>query len=169
MSKRRASASDAVIGKNIEVYRLALRMSQPELGEAIGVSFQKVQKYEKGTKRVGSGRLVLVAQALQVPVAVLLKGVPGADRNADARIPGILGDRLRLARAIALIDDNDVCRYLTLLAESFTRLSARGQQPDLQPRQTSSLGRRSNRMPKRSLTNSIDHGDSTFSSNLSKR
>jgi transcriptional regulator with XRE-family HTH domain len=146
MSKRRASASDAVVGKNIEVCRLALRMSQPELGEAIGVSFQKVQKYEKGTKRVGSGRLVLVAQALQIPVAVLLKGVPGADRNADARIPGILGDRLRLARAIALIDDTDVCRNLMLLTESFARLSARGQQPDLAARHTSSSSRRSVRL-----------------------
>ena len=146
MSKRRASASDAVIGKNIQVCRLALRMSQSKLGEAIGVSFQQVQKYENGTNRVGSGRLVLVALALQVPVAVLLKGVPGADTNADARIPGILGDRLRLARAIALIDDADVCRYLMLLTESFARLSARGRQPDLAARQTSSSSRRTVRL-----------------------
>ena len=126
MSKRRAGASDAVIGKNIQVCRLARRMSQSKLGEAIGISFQQVQKYENGTNRVGSGRLVLVAQALQVPVAVLLKGVPGADRNADASIPGILGDRLRLARAIALIDDTDVCRNLMLLTESLARLTERG-------------------------------------------
>jgi transcriptional regulator with XRE-family HTH domain len=110
MSARRANASDAVIGRNIRACRLARQMSQPKLGEAIGVTFQQVQKYENGTNRVGSGRLVLIAQALQVPVAVLLKGVPGADRNADAAIPGLLGRRLRLARAIALIDDTDVCR-----------------------------------------------------------
>ena len=42
-------------------------MSQSELGEAIGVTFQQVQKYEKGTNPVGSGRIVLVAQALQIP------------------------------------------------------------------------------------------------------
>jgi transcriptional regulator with XRE-family HTH domain len=170
MSTRRADARDAVIGKNIQTYRLARRMSQSGLGEAIGVTFQQVQKYEKGKNRVGSGRLVLVAQALQVPVMALFKGVPGVGEKADAEIPGLLADRqrLRLARAFALIDDTDVCRCLMLLTESVERLSARGRQPDLPARQTSP-GRRSNRMPKRSLTNSIDHGDSTFSSSLRKR
>src|SRR5712671_5841663 len=87
MSKRRANASDAVVGRNIRTYRFARRMSQSKLGAAIGVTFQQVQKYENGTNRVGSGRLVLVAKALQVPLAALFKGVPGAlgtDRKADA-------------------------------------------------------------------------------------
>jgi transcriptional regulator with XRE-family HTH domain len=153
MSKRRAGASDAVIGKNIQVFRLARRMSQSKLGEAIGISFQQVQKYEKGTNRVGSGRLVLVAQALQVPLAALFKGVPGADgtsRNADAAIPDLLANRhcLRLARAFALIDDKDVCRYLTLLTESVARSTGRERRPDLLAKQTSSSGRRSDRMQK---------------------
>jgi transcriptional regulator with XRE-family HTH domain len=126
MSKRRPDASDTVIGKNIRACRLARQMSQPKLGEAIGVSFQQVQKYENGTNRVESGRLVLVAQALQVPVAVLLEGVPGADRNAQAAIPGLLGQRLRHARALTLIDDTDVGRSLMLLVESVARLTARG-------------------------------------------
>jgi hypothetical protein len=97
--------------------------------------------------------------------------VPGVGRKANAEIPGLLADRqrLRLARAFALIDDTDVCRCLMLLTEGVERLSARGRQPGSPARQTSSPGRRSNRMPKRSLTNSIDHGDSTFSSSLSKR
>ena len=128
MSKRRASASDAVVGRNIRTYRFARRMSQSKLGEAIGVTFQQVQKYENGTNRVGSGRLVLVAQALQVPVLALFKGVPGVGRKADAEIPGLLAHRhrLRLARAFALIDDTDVCRYLMLLTERVARLTARG-------------------------------------------
>ena len=131
MSTRRAGANDAVIGKNIYVYRLARRMSQTRLGEAIGVTFQQVQKYEKGTNRVGSARLVLVAQALQVPLAALFKGVPGASgtgRNADAAVPDLLANphRLRLARAFALIDDKDVSRYLTLLTESVARSNGRG-------------------------------------------
>src|SRR5882757_152055 len=126
MSKRRPDASDTVIGKNIRACRLARQMSQPKLGEVIGVSFQQVQKYENGTNRLESGRLVLVAQALQVPVAVLLKGVPGADRNAQAAIPGLLGQRLRLARALALIDDTEVCRSLMQLIESVARLTTRG-------------------------------------------
>jgi transcriptional regulator with XRE-family HTH domain len=148
MSKRRPDASDAVTGRNIRACRLARQMSQPKLGEAIGVTFQQMRKYENGATRVGSGRLVLVAQALQVPVAALLKGVQGADRNADAAIPGLLGHRLRLARAIALIDDTDVCRNLTLLIESVARLTERGRKPDLLARQTSSSGRRSDRKQK---------------------
>jgi transcriptional regulator with XRE-family HTH domain len=170
MSTRRPSASDAVIGRNIQTYRMARRMTQSALGEAIGVTFQQVQKYEKGSNRVGSGRLVLVAQALQVPVVALFKGVQGVGSKADAEIPGLLADRqrLRLARAFALIDDTDVCRCLMLLTESVERLSARGRQPDLPARQTLP-GRRSNQMPKRSSTNSIDHGDATLSSSLSKK
>jgi transcriptional regulator with XRE-family HTH domain len=131
MSTRRANANDAVIGKNIYVYRLARRMSQTRLGEAIGVTFQQVQKYEKGTNRVGSARIVLVAHALQVPLAALFKGVPGAGgagRNADAAVPDLLANPhcLRLARTFALINDKDVSRYLTLLTESVARSNGRG-------------------------------------------
>jgi transcriptional regulator with XRE-family HTH domain len=125
MSKRRAGASDATIGKNIRAYRLVRRMSQTTLGEAIGVTFQQLQKYEKGTNKLGSGRLVRVAQTLQVPVAALLKGVPGAGTKGDTVFAGLLAhrDRLRLIRAFALIDDKHVRRHLVLLTESFARLS----------------------------------------------
>jgi len=83
MSTRRAGANDAVIGKNIYVYRLARRMSQTRLGEAIGVTFQQVQKYEKGTNRVGSARLVLVAQALQVPPRGAVQRRSGRGRSGQ--------------------------------------------------------------------------------------
>ena len=126
MPKRHPGAGNAMIGKNIRACRLARQMSQPKLAEAIGVSFQQVQKCENGTNRVEAGRLVLVAQALQVPVTVLLEGVPGADRNAQAAIPGLLGQRLRHARALTLIDDMDVGRSLMLLVESVARLTGRG-------------------------------------------
>jgi transcriptional regulator with XRE-family HTH domain len=127
MSKPRPDASDAVIGRNIRACRLALRMSQRALGKAIGITFQQVQKYEKGTNRVGSGRLVLVAQALQVPVAALFGGVPDAARNGEA-VNGLDARRLRLqfARALALIHDADVCRCLMLLTESLARFTERG-------------------------------------------
>jgi transcriptional regulator with XRE-family HTH domain len=54
MSTRRAGESDVIVGDNIRVHRLARGMSQTALGKAIGVTFQQVQKYEKGTNRVGS-------------------------------------------------------------------------------------------------------------------
>src|ERR1700716_2918198 len=56
MLQKQAQKIDKVIGRNIRIHRLAKKMSQTELGEKLGVSFQQVQKYENGTNRVGSGR-----------------------------------------------------------------------------------------------------------------
>ena len=57
MQQKRAQKIDKVIGRNIRIHRLAKKLSQTELGDELGVSFQQVQKYENGTNRVGSGRL----------------------------------------------------------------------------------------------------------------
>ena len=85
MGGRRADGNDGIVGRNIRVHRLARKMSQTGLADAIGITFQQVQKYEKGVNRVGSGRLVRIANALNVPVMTLLRGVPGAAaRTADA-------------------------------------------------------------------------------------
>ena len=127
MSKRRAGAGDATIGKNIRAHRLARRMSQTALGKAVGVTFQQLQKYEKGVNKLGSGRLVAVAQALRVPVTALLRGVPGAGTKGDAEIGVLLAHRhrLRLARAVAKIDDDKVCWSLMLLTENIARIMQR--------------------------------------------
>src|SRR5882762_9514129 len=79
MTKRRADANDAIVGHNIRANRLAQGMSQSDLADAIGVTFQQVQKYEKGTNRVGAGRLVRVAAALEIRVTTLLRGIPGVE------------------------------------------------------------------------------------------
>ena len=78
MPARRADADDATVGHNIRVQRLGKKMSQTALADAIGLTFQQVQKYEKGVNGVGAGRLVRVAAALDVPVMRLLDGVAGA-------------------------------------------------------------------------------------------
>src|SRR6266850_2384042 len=75
MPARRADANDAVVGHDIRVQRLAKSMSQSALADAIGIAFQQVQKYEQGVNRVGAGRLVRVAAALDVPVMTLLDGI----------------------------------------------------------------------------------------------
>jgi transcriptional regulator with XRE-family HTH domain len=56
MLQKQAQQIDKIIGRNIRIRRLAKKMSQTQLGEKLGVSFQQVQKYENGTNRVGSGR-----------------------------------------------------------------------------------------------------------------
>ena len=126
MPARRADANDAIVGHNIRLHRLARHMSQSDLARGIGVSFQQVQKYEKGANRVGAGRLVRVAAALGVPVMTLLKGVPGIGKAApppDALIatPG----RMRLVQAFATITDGAVRRSLITLAEDAARLAER--------------------------------------------
>src|ERR1700730_12475510 len=65
---RKPDSTDIAIGQRIKVERLARRMSQTELAEKIGVSFQQVQKYEKGLNRVGAGRLTRIAEVLGIPV-----------------------------------------------------------------------------------------------------
>jgi len=67
MNQRKPDALDIAVGQRIRVERLARRMSQTELAEKIGVSFQQVQKYEKGANRVGAGRLTRIAEVLGIP------------------------------------------------------------------------------------------------------
>ena len=125
MPGRRADANDAVVGHNIRAQRLARRMSQTELGQAIGVTFQQVQKYEKGMNRVGAGRLVRVAAVFGVPVAALLEGATAAGRPQAPLTARLLDtkERMRLAQAFASIPDRGVRRSLTSLAEGIARLS----------------------------------------------
>ncbi len=74
MPKRLPKPVDRIIGQNIRANRLARGLSQGELGDQIGVTFQQVQKYETGTNRVGGSRLIQIAKALNVPAFELLEG-----------------------------------------------------------------------------------------------
>jgi transcriptional regulator with XRE-family HTH domain len=135
MSMRRADANDELVGRNIRLQRLSRGLSQSALADAIGVTFQQVQKYEKGTNRVGSGRLVRIAAALDVPVMTLLHEVAPAERKAapterKAAPPSPLTLLahplpLRLVQAFAQIEDRSVRRSLMTLTEGIARL-ARG-------------------------------------------
>ena len=58
---------DKQIGQRVRTQRLMIGMSQEKLGDALGVTFQQIQKYEKGTNRIGSGRLHQIASVLGVP------------------------------------------------------------------------------------------------------
>jgi transcriptional regulator with XRE-family HTH domain len=127
MHARRADESDAIVGGNIRVHRLARRMSQNDLGQAVGVSFQQVQKYEKGANRVGAGRLVRLAAVLGVPVTALLRGVPGlAGRPAAPPPEGLVATagQMRLVQAFATIPDGAVRRSLIALTEGAARIAA---------------------------------------------
>jgi transcriptional regulator with XRE-family HTH domain len=127
MSVRRAGPGDAVVGQNIRVHRLARRMSQTELADGIGVTFQQVQKYENGANRVGAARLVRIAEMLHVPVDRLLEGVDTA-KVRDALSPvALIAQRqpLRLVQAYAAIGDRRLRRSLLDLAEGIARVMPR--------------------------------------------
>ena len=65
--------------------RMMLSMSQEKLGDALGLTFQQVQKYEKGTNRIGASRLQQISHILQVPVSFFFEGAPDVARHADGR------------------------------------------------------------------------------------
>ncbi len=71
--------TDKHVGNRIRTRRLMLNMSQNKLARTIGVTFQQVQKYEKGSNRVGASRLLHIASALQVPIDFFFQGLPPPD------------------------------------------------------------------------------------------
>lgn len=80
---------DALVGQRIRARRYALGISQTELGEAIGVKFQQIQKYETGTNRVSASRLWAVAEKLGVDVLYFFEGISpatDADNAMDAPV-----------------------------------------------------------------------------------
>jgi len=83
VAKKSPMPIDILVGQNIRICRLQQRFSQTELGRRIGVTFQQVQKYEKGTNRVGASRLSQIADVLGVPLLALFDGSPTATQHAD--------------------------------------------------------------------------------------
>jgi transcriptional regulator with XRE-family HTH domain len=78
MAKRAPQPVDVLVGQNIRICRLQKGLSQTELGERIGVTFQQIQKYEKGANRVGASRLTQIAGVLGIPLPTLFEGTPAA-------------------------------------------------------------------------------------------
>lgn len=76
--QKKSNAIDQHVGSRIRLRRMSLRMSQEKLGESLGVTFQQVQKYEKGTNRVGASRLQKIAEVLNAPISFFFEEAPGA-------------------------------------------------------------------------------------------
>lgn len=76
-NKKSPNPIDIHIGSRVRLRRMMLGMSQETLGGHLGITFQQIQKYEKGTNRIGGSRLQAIARVLTVPVASLFQGAPG--------------------------------------------------------------------------------------------
>ncbi len=121
MTRRGGDPRDAEIGQRVRALRVQRGLSQSELGQLISVTFQQVQKYEKGANRISAGRLQRVAEVLGVPVAYFFaaptdgSGAEGADEEG-----GFLQAEgaLRLARAYARIKQPGVRLQLLRLTEA---------------------------------------------------
>ncbi|WP_141680592.1 helix-turn-helix domain-containing protein, partial [Agrobacterium rubi] len=81
---RSPQAIDTHVGSRIRGRRAMLGISQATLGDSLGISFQQVQKYEKGTNRVGAGRLQRIAELLDVPITFFFEGDVGAPQEIAA-------------------------------------------------------------------------------------
>jgi transcriptional regulator with XRE-family HTH domain len=76
VTKKLPNPTDTHVGARVRMRRLMLSMSQEKLGDALGLTFQQVQKYEKGTNRIGASRLQHISYILQVPVSFFFEGAP---------------------------------------------------------------------------------------------
>ncbi len=80
---------DCHVGSRVRMQRILSGLSQEKLGDALGITFQQIQKYEKGTKRIGASRLHHIAQVLEVPVAFFYDGMASPDgANPTTTVPG---------------------------------------------------------------------------------
>ena len=103
MKKRTRDPRDPRIGMRIRTLRIERGLSQAELGELLGVSFQQVQKYEKGVNRVSAGRIHRVAEALGVPVTFFYAGFAPDRGRADTHFIELGFDLLQTSGAVRLL------------------------------------------------------------------
>ncbi len=130
MRPRSRSPEDTEIGKRARTLRLQRGMSQAALAEALDLTFQQIQKYEKGTNRISAGRLQRIADVLEVPVAFFYSGLEAERRRNGSAPIEIEFDSLqsagamRIARAYSRIKNRRVRQQLLKLAEALAERHA---------------------------------------------
>lgn len=129
---RKANPMDAHVGSRVRLRRMLLGMSQEKLGEQLGLTFQQVQKYEKGVNRIGASRLFDLAQVLNVPIQFFYDEAPPGEAMGSAMMMGMAErpqegfvidflssrDGLELNKAFVRIHDPKVRRAVVDLVRS---------------------------------------------------
>jgi transcriptional regulator with XRE-family HTH domain len=128
MTKKSPNPIDKHVGSRVRMRRMMIGMSQEKLGEKLGITFQQIQKYEKGTNRVGASRLQQIATSLSVPPSFFFEGAPIPDGtngtfsepSSPAYVSDFLAtsDGLSLTKAFMKIKDPKVRRRIVDLVES---------------------------------------------------
>jgi transcriptional regulator with XRE-family HTH domain len=128
---RRSDARDNEVGRRVRTQRLAKGLSQTELGEKIGVTFQQVQKYEKGTNRIGAGRLSRIAEVLEVPVTYFFPSddepvLPVSEQEGSPFALLSTSGAIQLVRAYSRIQGGNTRAALVQIAEHLAEAHAPG-------------------------------------------
>src|SRR5947209_855170 len=128
---RRADNRDAEVGRRVRSRRLECRLSQTELADRIGVTFQQVQKYEKGVNRIGAGRLQRISEALEVPISFFFGGGAsgGVTREMNSGAESIFGfmqtsGSVRIVKAFHKIKSRKARQLLVEMAEELADVEA---------------------------------------------
>ena len=122
--KKQANPIDIQVGNRVRIRRMLIGMSQERLGDLLGLTFQQVQKYEKGVNRIGAGRLFEVSRILNVPVNFFYEGVsevtgqPGETDGAPVMDFVSSGEGLQLSLAFMKIKDARVRKRVLDLVRS---------------------------------------------------
>jgi transcriptional regulator with XRE-family HTH domain len=137
MVKKAPNPIDKHVGSRVRMRRMMLEMSQEKLGDALDLTFQQIQKYEKGTNRIGASRLQQISSILQVPVSFFFDGAPATGHEVDglseAPSPAYISDflatsdGLALTRAFVRIKDAKLRRRIVDLVEEMAGDDQTGQ------------------------------------------
>lgn len=130
-NKKKPNPIDIHVGSRIRLRRNMLGMSQEKLGEGLGITFQQIQKYEKGTNRVGASRLQAISAVLGVPVSFFFEDAPGhqvggsdglAEDNSTSYVVDFLNsaEGLQLNRSFVKISDSKVRKKIIDLVKALS-------------------------------------------------
>jgi transcriptional regulator with XRE-family HTH domain len=126
VSRKSPNPIDAHVGARVRMRRVLISMSQEKLGERLGLTFQQVQKYEKGTNRIGASRLQQISDILSVPVSYFFEGAPtqqqggGFSEGTSTYVVDFLSttEGLQLNKAFTRISDPKVRRKVVELVKA---------------------------------------------------
>ena len=134
MSRSTINPTDKYVGSRLRMRRLMLDMSQTNIADALGLTFQQVQKYEKGSNRISASRLQHLSQILQVPVPFFFEGAPAASAGPAAQAPAedpsyvanflATSEGLDLVKAFVSIEDPELRRAIVRLVQALAMESA---------------------------------------------
>ena len=126
-NKKKPNPVDTHVGSRVRLRRTMLGMSQEKLGEALGITFQQIQKYEKGSNRIGASRLQRFSEVLNVAISFFFEDLPGGAAGAGLSEPSgpdyvvdflSTSEGLQLNRAFVKISDPKVRRRIIDLVRS---------------------------------------------------